>query len=232
VNHGLPVVAHQRLGAGAPRAETRHERQQVLQEQAQHEDPEPGPRADDLHDDHAAARPKHAPVLPEGLLEVRHVAERVAHAHHVEPLVDERKGFADAPDEAPRGHLTALPQHPLAGIEAHQVLRIPEDREGLSRDEARAGGHVEELHARPQAGPPEDFASIGRARPRGHDSADPVVVLGRVVEEAVHDSLPLLGAPVVFGQGGMRGHAFPLRERGLHMGLKNVIWALYDPAPE
>jgi glycerate 2-kinase len=130
----------------------------------------------------------------------------IAHGDEIEGFIGEGKGFAKTLDERDRLARAILLQHSLARIEADDVFGRESELERGPGDQTGAGGHVEHLHARPEAGASQRHSAIGFAGPKRKRGGQAVVMLRRMVKNLLDEIRTLARRGDKFRQVAHRAH--------------------------
>ena len=122
-----------------------------------------GGRARQLHDQQSPAGPQDPQVFPKGTLEIRDVAQCIAHGHEVGTAVGHGQAFGDTLHEGDGQRFTRLGKHPHAQIHPGDAAVVADDIGGGTGHQSGADGHVQHPIAGFQAGAAQRFAPVAHA---------------------------------------------------------------------
>src|SRR5687767_13743417 len=108
--------------------------------------------------------------------------------------------FTEAAAELYAGGFGIIPEHAGAGVDADNVGFWDAELKRGARDEACAGGDIEQLHSGREARFAQGGTAVIPIASKRHDPADPVVMLRLGVEELRDVFRPLGGTRIKFRQ--------------------------------
>ena len=174
-------------------------------------------RTRDFEQAQSAARLQHAVELGERCRQVADVAQRVAHAQHVEVGVGQGHFLGTPFDQTNTVGQVGIGHHAGTRVDADDQGRIADQFGCLARDQAGADADIDDAHAGAESRPHQGLASIPGPGAERQQALDPIVVASGVVENVAHESPAFLLARVIGGERQVRRMNDSVVRRSAHL---------------